>query len=176
MGYSARRLWFQNEMNILTHSVSAVRPNESFDSSHPIRRLISTQPRLGTSNKGEALERSIARDAQISSLKILALSLLKQIEALEREDSNRQVASLPTGSIGLDLQNEVRHFEAELIRAALVKTGGRQRRAAKLLGMKVTTLNAKIRRYHLTANGSSVVCNDMAADPENPDLQVVLPT
>jgi hypothetical protein len=28
-------------------------------------------------------------------------------------------------------------------------TGGRQRRAAKLLGMKVTTLHSKIRRYGL---------------------------
>ena len=54
-----------------------------------------------------------------------------------------------------DLQSEVQHFEAELIRSALIMTGGRQRRAAKLLGMKVTTLHSKIRRYglHDTANG-----------------------
>jgi len=49
----------------------------------------------------------------------------------------------------LDLQAEVHRFEAELIRSALARTQGRQRRAARLLGMKVTTLNAKIRRYKI---------------------------
>jgi DNA-binding NtrC family response regulator len=49
----------------------------------------------------------------------------------------------------LDLQAEVHRFEAELIRSALVSTQGRQRRAARLLGMKVTTLNTKIKRYKI---------------------------
>jgi DNA-binding NtrC family response regulator len=43
----------------------------------------------------------------------------------------------------------VHHFEAALIRNALVKTGGRQRRAARLLGVKVTTLNTKIKRHNI---------------------------
>jgi transcriptional regulator with GAF, ATPase, and Fis domain len=41
----------------------------------------------------------------------------------------------------------VRRFERNLICNALVRAGGRQRRAAKLLGLKVTTLNAKIKRH-----------------------------
>jgi transcriptional regulator with GAF, ATPase, and Fis domain len=47
------------------------------------------------------------------------------------------------------LQAEVRRFEAELIRSALIETGGRQRQAARLLGTKVTTLNTKIKRYKI---------------------------
>jgi DNA-binding NtrC family response regulator len=81
-------------------------------------------------------------DARISSLKILAQSIVREIQSLEVEDGE----STPDV---LDLQAEVHRFEAELIRSALVRTEGRQRRAARLLGMKVTTLNAKIRRYKI---------------------------
>jgi DNA-binding NtrC family response regulator len=40
----------------------------------------------------------------------------------------------------------VQRYESELIREALQRTRGNQRRAAKLLGVKVTTLNCKIKR------------------------------
>ena len=43
----------------------------------------------------------------------------------------------------------LRRFETELIRSALIQTGGRQRQAARLLGTKVTTLNTKIKRYKI---------------------------
>lgn len=81
-------------------------------------------------------------DARISSLKILAQSIVREIQNLETEDAEG------TPDV-LDLQAEVHRFEAELIRSALARTEGRQRRAARLLGMKVTTLNAKIRRYKI---------------------------
>ena len=81
-------------------------------------------------------------DARISSLKILAQSIVREIQNLETED-------VEDTSESLDLQAEVHRFEAELIRSALARTEGRQRRAARLLGMKVTTLNTKIRRYKI---------------------------
>lgn len=77
-------------------------------------------------------------DARIASLKVLVLTLLAELESLEN-----QIESDGT----LNLQEEVHRFEAALIRVALIKTGGRQRRAARLLGSKVTTLNTKIKRY-----------------------------
>ena len=46
----------------------------------------------------------------------------------------------------LGLQEEVQRYETELIRDALQRTRGNQRRAAQLLGVKVTTLNCKIKR------------------------------
>ena len=82
------------------------------------------------------------QDVRVATLKVLALTLLNQIESLEE-----QVASGSTPE--LNLHREVHHFEAELIRNALVKTGGRQRRAARLLGVKVTTLNTKIKRHKI---------------------------
>jgi DNA-binding NtrC family response regulator len=73
-------------------------------------------------------------------LKVLVLTLLSEIEALENQIDIAEISPL-------NLQQEVHRFEAELIRAALLKTGGRQRRAARLLGTKATTLNTKIKRY-----------------------------
>jgi DNA-binding NtrC family response regulator len=86
------------------------------------------------------LNRTPLFDSRISYLKILALSLLREIAYAENMEE-------PTETI--DLQAEVRRFETELIRSALIHTGGRQRQAARLLGTKVTTLNTKIKRYKI---------------------------
>lgn len=100
-------------------------------------------------------QRDAGVDARIGSLRILAQSLMRQIEILEEEaDSD--------SSYRFDAQTEVRRFEAELIRSALIKTGGRQRRAARLLGMKVTTLNTKIKRYRITLESSNPQISDEA--------------
>ncbi len=44
-------------------------------------------------------------------------------------------------------------MRSELIRNALQRTRGNQRRAAKLLGVKVTTLNCKIKRFGIELPG-----------------------
>jgi len=79
-------------------------------------------------------------DTRISYLKILALSLLREIASAE---------NVGEGQVNdtIDLQAEVQRFERELIRSALIHTGGRQRQAARLLRTKVTTLNTKIKKY-----------------------------
>ena len=81
----------------------------------------------------------VTASPRISYLKILALSLLREIASAEDGEATDTI----------DLQAEVRRFEAELIRSALIETGGRQRQAARLLGTKVTTLNTKIKRYKI---------------------------
>ncbi|HET6977114.1 MAG TPA: helix-turn-helix domain-containing protein [Pyrinomonadaceae bacterium] len=86
------------------------------------------------------LNRSQFFDSRISYLKILALSLLREIASAE---------TMQEGNDTIDLQAEVRRFETELIRSALIHTGGRQRQAARLLKTKVTTLNTKIKRYKI---------------------------
>jgi DNA-binding NtrC family response regulator len=50
------------------------------------------------------------------------------------------------GEDGVDLDSVVDQFEAMLIRQALQRTGGSKRAAARLLGVKRTTLLAKMRR------------------------------
>lgn len=77
---------------------------------------------------------------RIDALKILIRSLLQQLDDLTEPDA-------PADGPDLSLQTLVRRFETELIRHALLRTGGKQRQAARLLGEKKTTLNAKIIRY-----------------------------
>ncbi|MGE0129031.1 MAG: sigma-54-dependent transcriptional regulator [Blastocatellales bacterium] len=55
--------------------------------------------------------------------------------------------SLPPS--GINWQEEIRQFEKAIVCAALKKSGGVQRRAAKLLGLKVSTLNTIIKRYSI---------------------------
>jgi len=50
---------------------------------------------------------------------------------------------------GLNLDDELKLYEIGLIRAALDKADGSQTRAARMLGVKVTTLNTKIKRYQM---------------------------
>ena len=88
------------------------------------------------------VNRSDLLDTKISFLKILALSLLREIASVEKMEDGQ-------GRDSIDLHAEVRRFERELIRSALIQTGGRQRPAARLLGTKVTTLNTKIKRYKI---------------------------
>lgn len=85
---------------------------------------------------------------RIDCLKLLALTLVREIESIENAP-----ADIPE----FDLAEETRRFECELIRSAMIKTGGRQRRAARLLGMKVTTLNTKIRRYGIKIEEDVIV-------------------
>jgi transcriptional regulator with GAF, ATPase, and Fis domain len=96
---------------------------------------------LGGAETGNSQEES-SLGSKINSLKELTLALLREVEALEENRS-------PKGTRSINLQEEVRRFEIDLIRCALQKTGGHQVRAARLLGMKVTTLNSKIIRYKI---------------------------
>jgi DNA-binding protein Fis len=91
---------------------------------------------------GGAPRREAALNNRIETLRVLLQALMDEVESL-RETSESEAVE------GLNLSEEVRRYEAHLIRCALIRTGGRQRRAARLLKTKVSTLNAKIKRYGL---------------------------
>lgn len=105
---------------------------------------LSTLPELSPSNGTQSLLRirEIALPDQIESLREITRSLLTELESLES-------LTAPAPEVNLKLEDEVRRFEIALIRAALIKTKGNQARAARLLGVKHTTLNAKVKRYQL---------------------------
>jgi len=85
-------------------------------------------------------------DERINTLRETVLQLLQEVESL--------TVAAPTGlKSGARLDEEVRQFEMNLIRTALGRTAGSQTRAAKLLGLKLTTLNAKIKRYQIIPSG-----------------------
>lgn len=79
----------------------------------------------------------------IEALKTLASLLMTEVESLEHQSNTTEL----NGKI--NLSDELEKFETSLIREALIRSKGHQRKAAKLLGTKTTTLNAKIKRYGL---------------------------
>ena len=101
---------------------------------------------LETNGTGSAVpkpsENSV--DARLNTLRETVLQLLDEVESL--------AISKPVDiKHGARFSDEVRQFEVSLIRTALGRTSGSQTRAAKLLGLKPTTLNAKIKRYGIMA-------------------------
>ena len=78
-------------------------------------------------------------DHNLSLIKALVTTLQMEVETL---NSSEELTDEP-----VDLSEKVREYEIKLIRSALVKTGGNQRRAAKLLNLKISTLNSKIKHY-----------------------------
>ncbi len=86
-----------------------------------------------------------ASKSRTKQLKNLALSLLMEVQSL---------SEVPTLDIknGIDFYEEVSRFEVDLIQRALAHTGGNQVRAARLLNMKVTTLNSKIKHYNISVD------------------------
>ena len=99
------------------------------------------------SNGPDAAEQKPAEttvDARLNTLRETVLQLLDEVESL--------AISKPVDiKRGARFSDEVKQFEMSLIRTALGRTSGSQTRAAKLLGLKPTTLNAKIKRYGIMA-------------------------
>ena len=85
-----------------------------------------------------------ALDAErLNALRDLVRVLLAELESL-------QSAQPAHADPGAGLQDQVQRFESDLIRQALHRTRGNQAQAARLLGVKHTTLNAKIHRYRIS--------------------------
>lgn len=81
---------------------------------------------------------------RLEALKSLASLLLREVESLTPlvlagENQNKMEK--------ITLSDEVQRFEETLIREALIHAKGKQRSAARILGTKISTLNAKIKRY-----------------------------
>jgi transcriptional regulator with GAF, ATPase, and Fis domain len=97
------------------------------------------------SNGGSALNSSRQK---ITTVKQLAIRLLREVQAI------REVEVRSLGE-GVDFYEEVSRFEIDLIKCALLQTAGHQRQAARLLKLKVTTLNSKIKHYNISLNAFS---------------------
>ena len=93
-------------------------------------------------------ERRLPLSSKFKILVELTLTLLKEIELLK---DIQELQSLDRRE-HLSLKEELRRFEIEMIRKALIQTNGHQSRAARLLGVKVTTLHEKLKRYDIDPN------------------------
>jgi transcriptional regulator with GAF, ATPase, and Fis domain len=81
-------------------------------------------------------------NSRLDELRAIARSLLTRLESLGP-------LAAPEAEGKLNLCDEVKRYEIALIRAALDKADGSQTRAARMLGVKATTLNMKIKRYQI---------------------------
>lgn len=120
-----------------------------------------TDSRVVGDGAGAAVLRSeVAMDNRLNTLREVALTLLREVESLR--------VSQPATKRSLRLQDEVRRFEIDLIRSALSRTAGNQTRAAQLLGVKITTLNTKIKRYKILPVGYEATLDDVLHEQGTP--------
>ena len=83
-------------------------------------------------------------------LKSVALALISDGATQAREPASG--AEPPDAPAEMSFNEEVRGFEIGLITRALQRAHGKQKEAARLLGLKATTLNAKMKRYRMLGN------------------------
>ena len=98
------------------------------------------------SSVGDSLSESLL-DRQLELFRETLLNALRVVESLKAGTRMRRAGAV-------NLKDEVNRFEAELIKAALMQTGGNQSETARLLDMKESTLSLKIRRYRIGMHGS----------------------
>ena len=87
---------------------------------------------------------------RVQRLAELAHTLLREAETLASDKAfTEESTKLRTLNIseGVDFYDEVKGFEINLIKLALQRTGRNQAAAARLLHIKPTTLNFKIKLY-----------------------------
>lgn len=83
---------------------------------------------------------------RVEALRVLATVLLREVESLEKSVPG---ADSLLAKRDFSLAEEIERYEQDMIRCALIKAHGKQRLAAKILGIKFTTLNSKIKKYNI---------------------------
>ncbi len=113
----------------------------------------------------EQLMRSLRAEVpsgRLDVLKEISVALSAAVELLAESRRDPPAPELDMGR-GIDFYDEVSRFESNLIRRALEQTSGNQKRAADLLGIKKTTINAMIHRYGINPHAP----NDTDAPDED---------
>jgi len=90
----------------------------------------------------------LALAVKINCLKTLIHAFLAEVEHIE------QTRSLNSGNL-LNLREEVRRFELNLISSALKQSGNDPALAARLLGIHLNTLNSKVKSYGISVAQTS---------------------
>lgn len=106
-------------------------------------RTKATRARIPRNKKGKSAKDGTVLTDKLDLLRDATHTLWKEVQSLGATVGVMHIEQ------GIDFYDEVRHFEVNLILRALEQTGGNQTRAAHLLGIKLTTLNAMIKRYHI---------------------------
>lgn len=116
------------------------RPSHTF---RPTRQVLAEPaPARVETEHAETEVPDLAAESRIEALRLLVLAFLREVDSLRRT-----IASRPKKRRELmNLDKELDAFETSLICEALIRTNGNQRDAARMLKIKPTTLNAKMKR------------------------------
>jgi transcriptional regulator with GAF, ATPase, and Fis domain len=99
--------------------------------------------KLGQGEESKSFDDSFNKEileVRITSLKNLIQRFLDEINILENPQHSNE-------GYGITLHDEVRRFEMNLISCALELASYNQAYTARLLGVRTSTLNSKIKRY-----------------------------
>ncbi len=105
------------------------------------------KPLFLATNKLEEVENAsfaLLKQNSLEALETLSLLVMREIEVLKVAQASFSFEHL---SPKISFEDAVQNFEISLIRNALVHSNGSQTKASELLGIKLTTLNQKIKRY-----------------------------
>ncbi|HEX8719308.1 MAG TPA: helix-turn-helix domain-containing protein [Pyrinomonadaceae bacterium] len=91
---------------------------------------------------------------QLGMIRELAVALLGEVESLAGPES--PAAAPPAGVEESDFYEMIRAYEKFLIRRALLRSRGNQAKAARMLGLKPTTLHNKIKVYDIKVGPGAV--------------------
>ena len=89
---------------------------------------------------------------RLENIEQLLRELSREVTLLRRDDLALELSTLDPdlrSDPKIQFADKVRWFEMRLIGQAVDLTGGNQKLAARLLGLRPTTLNEKVKRYKL---------------------------
>ncbi|HEX8149877.1 MAG TPA: helix-turn-helix domain-containing protein [Pyrinomonadaceae bacterium] len=101
---------------------------------------------------------------QLVVVRELALTLLEKVESLEETHD-----SFPASDDGAGFYEMVGAYEKFLIRRALLRAGGNQARAARMLRLRPTTLHNKIKAYNIRLDAKVVLYGGDAVAADCPE-------
>ena len=104
--------------------------------------------------KGNNLQTSFGTHYHLEIVEEIVKKVFQEIEEIITNQKSEVETIKEVTDKKIDLVIEVQKYEVGLIRCALSHTKGNQRRAAKLLKVKFTTLHNKIKRYGLVQRSS----------------------
>jgi DNA-binding protein Fis len=112
-----------------------------------------TESRVDARDGSAALRIAGRNESAVQRLVGLVQTMMRETQKLARDSAFAEATSrlrILELEAGIDFYSEVQQFETSLIRLALDYTGGNQAQAARVLGLKPTTLNSKMKLYEIS--------------------------
>ena len=130
---------------------------------------MSTENEISAGDRQEVDFPALVEAVTYQVLKNVARALISEGATQAREPASG--AERPDAPAQISFYEEVRRFEIGLITRALQRAQGKQREAARLLGLKATTLNAKMKQYRMRENDRARASDSPPSPSDGGDLR-----